>query len=149
MLLVLLYWLNGAEWKLTEEERQVLATGTDGRLDVEPAVAAKNLQELHKTCREGLSVEVVVSAASVHPHRVAITVTVMPRVPVAEPESSGPGISRKRVSQKMAIFRSCGKGLQGHQPVPGPPKERDPLLLPQLRDRGKTACSHFMWYPNG
>ena len=59
LLLVLLSWLNGAEWKLTEEERQVLATGTDGRLDVEAAVAVKNLQELHKTCREGLLVEVL------------------------------------------------------------------------------------------
>ena len=59
LLLVLLSWLNGAEWKLTEEERQVLATGADGRLDVEAAVAVKNLQELHKTCREGLLVEVV------------------------------------------------------------------------------------------
>ena len=56
---MLLSWLNGAEWKLTEEERQVLATGTDGRLDVEAAVAVKNLQELHKTCREGLLVEVL------------------------------------------------------------------------------------------
>ena len=59
LLLVLLCWLNGAEWKLTEEERQVLATGTDGRLDVEAAVAVKNLQDLHKTCREGLLVEVL------------------------------------------------------------------------------------------
>ena len=59
LLLVLLSWLNGAEWKLTEEERQVLATGTDGRLDVEAAVAVKNLQGLHKTCREGLLVEVL------------------------------------------------------------------------------------------
>ena len=56
---MLLSWLNGAEWKLTEEERQVLATGTDGRLDVEAAVAVKNLQELHNTCREGLLVEVL------------------------------------------------------------------------------------------
>ena len=59
LLLVLLSWLNGAEWKLTEEERQVLATGTDGRLDVEAAVAVKDLQELHKPCREGLLVEVL------------------------------------------------------------------------------------------
>ena len=51
LLLVLLSWLNGAEWDLDEEERQVLATGTDGRLDLEAAVAVKNLQELHKTCR--------------------------------------------------------------------------------------------------
>ena len=56
---MLLSWLNGAEWKLTEEERQVLATGTDGRLDVEAAVKVKNLQELHKTCRDGLLVEVL------------------------------------------------------------------------------------------
>ena len=51
LLLVLLSWLNGAEWDLDEEERQVLATGTDGRLDLEAAVAVKNLQELRKTCR--------------------------------------------------------------------------------------------------
>ena len=57
--LVLLSWLNGAEWKLTEEERRVLATGTDGRLNVEAAVAVKDLQELHNTCSEGLLVEVL------------------------------------------------------------------------------------------
>ena len=59
LLLVLLSWLNGAMWKLTEEERQVLVTRADGRLDVEAAVAVKNLQELHKTCRECLLVEVL------------------------------------------------------------------------------------------
>ena len=45
LLLVLLSLLNGAEWKLTEEERQVLATGTDGRLGVEAAVAVSITQE--------------------------------------------------------------------------------------------------------
>ena len=59
LLLVLLCWLNGAEWKLTEEERQILAVGVDGRLDLQAAVAVDNLKELHKTCQEGLMVEVL------------------------------------------------------------------------------------------
>ena len=52
-------------------------------------------------------------AESVHPHRVAITVTVMSRVPVAEPESSGPGIRRQRVSQKMALSAVAEKAAWG------------------------------------
>ena len=38
----------------------------------------------------------LLSEQSVHPHRVAITVTVMSRVPVAEPESSGREIRRRK-----------------------------------------------------
>ena len=49
LLLVLLSWLNGAEWKLTEEERQALAAGADGHLDLQSAVAADNLKQLYNT----------------------------------------------------------------------------------------------------
>ena len=54
------------------------------------------------------------SAESVRPHRVAITVREMSRVPVAEPESSGPGIRRpKRVSQKKAHSAVAEKAAWG------------------------------------
>ena len=86
----------------------------------------------------------LLSEQSVHPHRVAITVT--------ERSRTGPPITesrRQRVSQKQADKAVAEKGYKGHQPVPAPPQERNPPLLPQWRDRRKTPCLHFMWHPNG
>ena len=36
LLLLLLCWLNGAQWTLTEEERKILAIGVDGRRICKP-----------------------------------------------------------------------------------------------------------------
>ena len=67
LLLVLLCWLNNAVWELTEAERKILAVGSDGRLNLEAAVAVTNLQELHTICQEGLMVEVLSWKMEVEP----------------------------------------------------------------------------------
>ena len=59
LLLVLLSWLNGAEWNLTIEERQILAVGDNGRLNLQAAVAVENLKQMHTSIQEGLMVEVL------------------------------------------------------------------------------------------
>ena len=59
LLLVLLSWLNGAQWGLTDEEKKAVVVDQHGRLDLSAAVAAENLVELHKACQEGLTMEVL------------------------------------------------------------------------------------------
>ena len=59
LLLLLLCWQNGAQWTLTEEEKQILAVGVDGRLDLQAAVAVPNLMQLCDSCHDGLMVEVL------------------------------------------------------------------------------------------
>ena len=58
-LLVLLCWLNGANWELSDNDREWLPVDAQGLLDLEAAVAAENLVELVKTMQEGLLLEVL------------------------------------------------------------------------------------------
>ena len=86
------------------------------------------------------------SAESVHPHRVAITVTVMSRVPVAEPESSGPGIRRQRVSQKMALSAVAEKAA-GASASAGPTEGEESALAPAVAGSRKDFVSTFYVVP--
>ena len=86
------------------------------------------------------------SAESVRPHRVAITVTVMSRVPVAEPESSGPGIRRQRVSQKMALSAVAEKAA-GASASAGPTEGEESALAPAVAGSRKSFVPTFYVVP--
>ena len=59
LLLVLLSWLGGAMWELSEDESKKVPWDAKQRLDLEAAVAVPNLAELYKTCQDGLLMEVL------------------------------------------------------------------------------------------
>ena len=59
LLLVLLCWLGGAQWELVDAEKALFTLDATDRLDLQAAVAVENLQELVKTCQEGLLMEVL------------------------------------------------------------------------------------------
>ena len=59
LLLVLLSWIGGATWELDEDAAVAVAVDSQQRLDLDAAVAVDNLAELHKTCKEGLLMEVL------------------------------------------------------------------------------------------
>jgi hypothetical protein len=54
-----LSWIGGASWELDEDAAVAVAVDSQQRLDLDAAVAVDNLAELHKTCKEGLLMEVL------------------------------------------------------------------------------------------
>ena len=60
LLLVMLCWITGADWALdAAEEKLRKFCDSDGRLNIDAAVAGENTKELVITCREGLMMEVL------------------------------------------------------------------------------------------
>ena len=87
------------------------------------------------------------SAESVHPHRVAITVTMISRVPSAESESSLPaGVPRQRVGQKMPNPAVAEKAAAASASA-GPTEGNASAVVPAVAESRKDFVSTFYVVP--